>query len=119
MGAAMRILVVDDEEAFLYSTTKALRQAGYDVTTADDFRKALDVICDDKPLDLLFTDVVMPNQVNGFALGRMGRMRRQDLKVLYITGYDVPTHEAIGKVLRKPIAEEQLVDEVRRALLAN
>jgi CheY-like chemotaxis protein len=112
----MRILVVDDEEGFLYSTTKALRQAGYDVKAAADYRRALDVLCDDEPLDLLVTDIVMPNQVHGFALGRMGKMRRSDLKVLYLTGYDVPTHEALGKVLRKPIGGDELIAEVRLAL---
>lgn len=112
----MRILVVDDEEGFLYSSSKALRQAGYEVTAAATYTKALDVLCDDKPLDLLVTDIVMPNQVHGFALGRMGKMRRRHLKVLYLTGYDVPTHEAIGKVLRKPIGDNELIEEVKLAL---
>jgi CheY-like chemotaxis protein len=112
----MRILVVDDEESYLYATAKVLREAGYEVASANSYSKALDVLCDDKPLDLLVTDIVMPNQVHGFALGRMGKMRRSDLKVLYLTGYDVPTHEAIGKVLRKPINDSELVEEVKLAL---
>lgn len=35
-----------------------------------------------------------------------------------MTAFDVPTDEAIGKVLRKPIADDQLVEEVRLALAA-
>ena len=58
----------------------------------------------------------MPDRVHGFALARMARMRRRSLGVIYITGYDVPTTEAVGTVLRKPISAEKLVDEVRRAL---
>ncbi len=115
----MRILLVDDDEAFLSLTGDVLKRAGYDVSATATFRKALDILCDDKPLDLLLTDIMMPNQVNGFALARMGRMRRQNLKVLYITGYDVPTHEALGKVLRKPISEHDLVEEVHHALHAD
>jgi hypothetical protein len=54
--------------------------------------------------------------IHGFALGRMARMRRLGLKVLYITGFDVPAVEDGPDVLRKPISNEQLVDAVRLAL---
>jgi hypothetical protein len=45
-------------------------------------------------------------------------MRRPELKVIYLTAYDIPGVEddAIGPVLRKPIDGEQLVAEVRSAL---
>jgi hypothetical protein len=60
----------------------------------------------------------MPDRVNGFALARMARMRRLDLKVLYLTACDVPSNEAIGKILRKPITHDELAAEVRLALAA-
>jgi hypothetical protein len=43
-------------------------------------------------------------------------MRRPDLRILYVTGDDCPSHEAMGKILRKPIGVEALLDEVRDAL---
>lgn len=46
----------------------------------------------------------------------MGRMRRPDLKVVFITAYDLPEEEAIGRLLRKPISPEEVVAEARRAL---
>jgi CheY-like chemotaxis protein len=112
----MRILIVDDDEAYCYLTAKALENTGYSVEVARNFTDALRILDDKEPLDLLVTDVVMPGQVNGFALARMARMRRFDLKVLYCTAYDVPSHEAIGKILRKPIADGQLIDEIEKAL---
>ena len=69
-----------------------------------------------QPLDLLITDIVMPNGVNGFALARMARMRRLDLNILYLTAFDLPAEEAGGKIVRKPIPLELLVLEARRAL---
>jgi hypothetical protein len=68
-------------------------------------------------VDLLITDLVVPNGVNGFALARMARLRRLDLKVIYLTDIDVPTEEAIGKILRKPLALEVLSLEARLALV--
>ncbi len=112
------ILLVDDDDSFRYATEKMLAEAGFDVVSAPDYRKALDLLSGSAPIDLLLTDVVMPNRVNGFALARMASMRRTDLRVLYMTAFDVPEHEAMGKILRKPIAGEALVAEVRQALAA-
>ncbi len=110
------ILLVDDDEAFRYAAARALEGAGFTVASAADFRDALDLLEGNRSVDLLVTDVVMPQRIHGFALARMARMRRRGLKVLYLTGYDVPTVEAAGKVLRKPLTDDQLVDEVRAAL---
>jgi hypothetical protein len=60
----------------------------------------------------------MPDRVNGVALSRMARMRRAELKVIYLTAYDIPGVEddTIGPVLRKPIDEDRLAAEVRCVL---
>jgi CheY-like chemotaxis protein len=110
------ILLVDDDESFRYASEKTLSEAGFTVTGASDYRKALDILNRNDPLDLLLTDVVMPNRVNGFALARMAAMRRTDLRVLYMTAFDVPANEAMGKILRKPISDEALVAEVTQAI---
>lgn len=116
--SASHILLVDDDESFRYATERMLTDAGFDVLSAPDYRKALDVLSSDQPVDLLLTDVVMPNRVNGFALARMAAMRRTDLRVLYMTAFDVPENEAMGKILRKPITDQLLLSEVKRALAA-
>lgn len=113
-----RILVVDDTEEFRYMAERALRGAGYDVTIAGDYQQALDLLAGPEPLDLMLTDIVMPGGINGFALARMARMRRLDLKLLYMTAYDVPMNEAVAKILRKPLADNELVQEVKLALAA-
>jgi CheY-like chemotaxis protein len=113
-----RILLVDDQDEFRYTAERALRDAGYVVKSVGNYQKALDILVGPEPLDLLLTDIVMPHGINGFALGRMARMRRLDLKLLYMSGYDVPTREAVGKILRKPIGDIELVKEVQSALAA-
>ena len=45
-------------------------------------------------------------------------MRRLDLKILYVSAYELPTEEAIGKILRKPISPDDLVVEAGLALAA-
>jgi DNA-binding NtrC family response regulator len=113
-----RILVVDDDSVCGDATARVLRAAGFEVFLAPDYRLALEDLESTRPIDLLVTDIVMPDRVNGIALSRMARMRRPELKVICLTGYDIPgvEDEAIGPVLRKPIDDERLLAEVRRVL---
>ena len=97
-----------------------LRAAGFEVSLSPDHQLALEDLESARPIDLLITDIVMPDRVNGIALSRMAQMRRPGLKVIYLTGYEIPgvEDEANGPVLRKPIDDEQLLAEVRRVLAA-
>lgn len=116
-NSASRILLVEDDNASRYAAAKLLAGAGYDVAEAADFRDALNVIEDERPLALLVLDLVLPG-VNGFALARMARMKRPGIKCIYTTGFDVSIHEAVGPVLRKPVVEDVLLVEVKKALTA-
>jgi len=73
-----------------------------------------------RSIDLLLTDLVMPERVNGVALSRMAQMRRPQIKVIYLTAYDIPgvEKEVFGPVLRKPVDDEHLIAEVKRVLAA-
>lgn len=68
-----RILLVEDDPSFCYALSKVLGNAGFDVTTAPGYLSALEALEGEKPIDLLLTDVMMPNGINGFALARMAR----------------------------------------------
>ncbi len=109
-----QILLVDDDDGYRYAAQKALEDAGFAVIAARGFNDALEALDSLEPIDLLVIDIVM--QVNGFALARMARYRRPKLKTLYITGYDVPAEEAVGRLIRKPTVMDDLVREVRAAI---
>jgi CheY-like chemotaxis protein len=113
-----RVLLVDDDEIFGAATAKLLSGAGLEVTAVPDYRQALEIIESDAVIDLLLTDIVMPNRINGLALARMARLRRPRLKVIYLSGYDIPqiNKEALGPVFCKPVEEQVLIDEIRRLL---
>ena len=109
---------VDDDLVFGDAAARWLRAAGFEVFLAPDHRLALQDLESTRSVDLLITDIVMSERVNGVALSRMARMRRPELKVIYLTAYDIPgvEDEAAGPVLRKPIDDERLLAEVRRVL---
>jgi CheY-like chemotaxis protein len=114
------ILVVDDDPTLGQALCQVLNRGGYVATSAADFHAALEILEDERPVDLLLVDIVMPDGVNGLALSRMARLRRRDLKVVYLTGYNIPgvEREALGPILRKPVDNEVLLDEIGRALSA-
>ena len=115
---AQHILVVEDDDATRYAIARTLEAAGYEVSQAHDYRDALPIVEGHDPLDLLVVDLVMPG-VNGFALARMAHLRRHDLKVVYVTGYDdIPVDEAMGPILHKPVTPDTLVETIRRELSA-
>src|SRR5215471_11884123 len=84
------ILVVEDDPAFGNAVSQVLSREGYGVTLATNFQAALEVLESERPLRLMLVDIVMPDGVNGLALARMARLRRRDLKVMYLTGYSIP-----------------------------
>ena len=112
--------MVDDDRTLGEALCQVLRGAGYAATLATEFRTALEILEAERPLDLLLVDIVMPDSVNGIALSRMARLRRHELKVIYLTGYDIPgaDREALGPILRKPVDNQELLDEIGRLLAA-
>jgi CheY-like chemotaxis protein len=116
--ARKNILMVDDDQTFREATATLLRKAGYEVLSAPDYRLALEILESEKPIDLLLLDIVMPDRVNGLALSRMARLRRPEVSIIYISGYDIPglEREALGPIIRKPVDHDRLLDEISRAL---
>ncbi|MHB8884977.1 MAG: CHASE3 domain-containing protein [Methylovirgula sp.] len=115
------ILVVEDDPLMRRLTTEALRELGYTVYDSERASDAL-VILDATPgIQLLFTDIVMP-EVDGRKLAEEATRRWPDLKVLFTTGY-TPNAVVHGGVLdagvqflAKPFTLEQLAAKIRYVL---
>jgi CheY-like chemotaxis protein len=80
------VLVVDDEEAILKFVERVLREAGCRTAIAHDGVDAVSVAATLDRVDLLVTDLMMPN-MNGDELARRLRVTEPDLPVLYLTGF--------------------------------
>ena len=115
------VLVVEDDDRVRHVSVDALRELGYTVMQAPDAHQALAMLATPSRIDLLFTDVVMPD-INGRQLAEQARAARPELKVLYTTGY---TRNAIvhnGMLdpgvdcSPKPFTVDQLARKVRQVL---
>jgi len=81
-----RVLVVDDEESVRRFVNRVLQEAGYQTAVASDGPDALRVAKEFVPVEILVTDLMMP-QMSGDELARRLRQVEPSLKVLYLTGF--------------------------------
>jgi len=121
-GRGESVLVVDDEGALLKLTQKMLAGLGYHALAATDTASALTLARERKePIDLLMTDVVMP-EMNGLDLAGQIKKVHPDLKILFMSGYtaDVIARRGILEkgmhFIQKPFSRGELAAKVRQAL---
>lgn len=115
-GSCERILVVEDEPRVAALITDALRELGYEVHMTNDPEAALEMLKGERPLDLLVSDIVMP-EMNGREFVRRARALRPGLKVLFVSAYEPDAIEGDGApLLRKPFTIDALAASVRSVL---
>jgi len=112
------ILVVEDDHAVRELVAKILLEAGYRVLVTSSAREALSLANWEPSIDVLVTDVVMP-EMNGHELAQRLLSLRPDLRVLYISGYTPDIVRARGVLtqqeafLQKPFTAAVLTRAVR------
>jgi CheY-like chemotaxis protein len=123
MAVKPKILVVEDEPSLRMLVRKVLERNDFEVLEAASGTAALELWNVDKPvIDLLLTDMVMPDGMSGRQLAERLKADNPSLKVLYTSGYST---ELLGKdlgleegrnFLQKPYPPARLVETVKAAL---
>jgi PAS domain S-box-containing protein len=116
------ILVVEDDSRVRQLTIKRLKLIGYEVLEASDGPSALEILNRGDPVDLVFTDLIMPGGLSGRDVAMRAREIKPGIKVLLTSGYaeelvrgDDLQRENL-KVLRKPYQQADLVTMLREVL---
>ena len=121
-GGYETVLIVEDDALVRTYVTAQVRALGYRTLAATNAAEALTLIDGDTPIDLLFTDVVMPGTMNGRQLADETRRRRPGIKVLFTSGYAENAIVHHGRLdpgvllLAKPYRKQQLAQMIRIAL---
>ena len=120
-----RILIAEDEAALREFISRALIHHGHEVFAVEDGAAALVALQqNDKPFDLLLTDIVMP-VMDGIALALKVTKDFPDLKVLMMTGYAAERQRAynlemlIHDVIAKPFTLDEICEKVSEALVSD
>ncbi|MGY3611104.1 PAS domain S-box protein [Bradyrhizobium sp. Lot11] len=121
-GGQETILVVEDDDEVREVAVSMLTELGYRVVKARDAASALVVVDSGIPIDLIFTDVMMPGSLRSPDLARKTKERLPNVAVLFTSGY---TQNAIVhggrldpgvELLAKPYTREALARKIRHVL---
>ena len=121
-GGTETVLVVEDDADVRSTVVDMLLELGYRVLQARDAQGALAIVESGIPIDLIFTDVVMPGSLRSPELARKARQRLPNVAVLFTSGY---TENAIvhgGRLdegtdlLSKPYSRDALARKLRHVL---
>ena len=112
VASAATALLVDDEDLVRESTAAMLSDLGFKVIEAPNGDAALRIL-DQRQLDLLITDHLMPG-ISGSELARRARAKREDLPVLLVSGYAESDGDDAGLPrLVKPFRQDELVSSLK------
>jgi PAS domain S-box-containing protein len=115
------ILVVEDDPDVAELTIQMLERGGYTVQLVDHAAAALSVLRSKQPIDLVFSDIIMPGGSNGVALAEEIGKLRPELPILLASGYTQAANDAKAKgftILRKPYWPGELLNAVEIMLQA-
>ena len=112
----LRILLVEDEVLVRLTTNDMLLDFGHEVEEAHDGRSALAIVQAGKPIDLLITDIGLPD-MSGAALAAECRRHLPELRVIFASGYGADRIKDVASdtnhvMLAKPF----LIGDLKRAL---
>jgi CheY-like chemotaxis protein len=116
------ILIVDDRVEVAEVAQAMLQQIGYRTRVVLDANDALSALQEGSEIDLLFTDLIMPGNMNGVMLAREAQRLRPDIRVLLTTGYADASLErkdsngAEFAIIHKPYQRTELARKVRVVL---
>lgn len=111
---APTVLVVEDEVLVRMPIAEYLRDCGYNVLEAGSAGEAIHLVGANEPVDIVFSDVRMPGDMDGFGLARWIRDHRPDLPVLLTSGYSAArdAESAQVKLIEKPYSQAQVLNRI-------
>ena len=112
------VLLVEDDLEVQETVGILLDQLGYRVLSVQSADGALQLLASGEPVDLVFTDIIMPGELDGMALARQVKKEYPDIAVLLTSGYAkaVNTLDANFPILRKPYQLATLARAIRDVL---
>lgn len=115
-----KVLLVEDDELVRETVSVALREAGFEIYTADNADSAWQRLEAGERFDAVLTDVVMPGRLSGLDLAQQILSRHPHTRVLVATGYSDKAVQLPGvRALPKPYDLQQAVNALNEVLSAS
>ena len=110
------VLVVEDEPLVRLSTCEAFTDAGYDVIEAANGEQAVEILAGESQIDLVFTDIRLGGDLNGWDVAEEARATRADVHVIYASGNPVRPKRSVSdsQYFQKPYQPQTIVNACHR-----
>ncbi|HKK15929.1 MAG TPA: PAS domain-containing protein, partial [Gammaproteobacteria bacterium] len=113
------VLVVEDDTFVRNVSTMLLKELGCKVIEAENAREGLSILGNNKDVDIVFSDMMMPGGMNGIEMINEMRLDKPDLRAIIVSGYSedtVVSNDMKILWLKKPFTRESLVNKLNEAL---
>jgi PAS domain S-box-containing protein len=117
-GSAGCVLLVEDDDEVAALAGEMFRHLGYSIVRVATATAALGALANDRTVDVVFSDIMMPGEMNGVDLARELRRRRPGLPLLLTSGYAQAAKQATDDEGIRVLPKPYLLDELAAALLA-
>jgi CheY-like chemotaxis protein len=112
------ILVVEDEVLIRLMISEYLREFGYTVVEARNATEATRILRTEEPVQVVFSDVRMPGDMNGLGLAKWIAHNRPEIGVVLTSAHVAPTDlpeqpEDLRNIVRKPYAPNEVLQRIR------
>jgi CheY-like chemotaxis protein len=115
--AGLRVLVVEDNDELGDATAALLRAHGAQVVRVAGADPALAHLHADTPFDVVLSDIVMPGEMDGYALAQWVRQHKPSLPVVLVSGYHQAPAKPQFRVLTEPCPQDELLGALRDAAM--
>lgn len=113
--ARIAVLIVEDEPLIRLNISDELSSLGYEVFEAPDAHQAVALLNRHPEIQVLFTDIDMPGNIDGLQLARLVRSRWPPIKIIVTSGKHYFTHADLpveGKFVPKPYSSAFVVETI-------
>jgi hemerythrin-like metal-binding protein/PAS domain S-box-containing protein len=121
-GRGETILVVEDEPQLRELADHFLKMLNYNTVLAVNADDAIDVLKTDIDIDLLFSDIIMPGEINGYGLAEQAVLLKPKMKILLTSGFtgsESKQNDYRGELLQKPYSKQGLADAINKLMPEN
>lgn len=115
---AGQVLLVEDDDEVAALTSEMITELGYQATRVATAAAALGALANGRPIDLVFSDILMPGGMNGVELALEIRRRRPELQVVLTSGYAGAARQAANREELKILMKPYTLEDLRNAFAA-
>ncbi len=114
-ATAPTVMIIEDERLLRLISTMEFEEEGFNVVALSHGEPALDILASNEQVDLLMTDISLPDSIDGWTIARRARELRPELPVIYVTGYSPDALQLVAgaKFFKKPYLPSVIIEAAR------